>query len=173
MVIARNENIILRLLEKSDLDSLTLLANNPKIGRNLRNGFPYPYELKNAIDFYALIEGQNPKSFFAIEYAGNFCGMISLMPLTDVYCKTAEIGYWLGEPFWNKGIMTKAVALILDWGWKNLDIVRIHTGIYSYNPASARVLEKAGFRFECEFVNSIYKNGQLLNELRYSILKPE
>jgi RimJ/RimL family protein N-acetyltransferase len=98
--------------------------------------------------------------------------MIGLTPQDDVYQKTAEIGYWLGEPYWNKGIMTAAVKDTIEWGWRNLDIVRIHTGIFSFNKASARVLEKAGFSFECEFIHSVYKNGILANELRYSLLKP-
>lgn len=171
MIVSRSENIILRHLEISDLEVLVPLANNIKIAKNLRNGFPHPYTINNAYDFYSLIQSQNPQSFFVIDYDKKFAGMISLAPLSDVYCKTAEIGYWLAEPYWNKGIMTTAVRLIAEWGWQNLDIVRIHTGIFSHNMASARVLEKAGFTFECEFVNSVYKNGELLNELRYAILK--
>jgi [ribosomal protein S5]-alanine N-acetyltransferase len=171
MIIAANEICNLRNLEKDDLHLLTSYANNPKIAINLRNGFPNPYTSENAFFFYNMIEAQNPKTFFAIEHQNNFCGMISLAQLSDVYCKTAEIGYWLAEPYWNQGIMTSAVKLIVEWGWKNMDIIRIHTGVYSYNPSSAKVLEKAGFTFECEFINSIYKNGILANELRYSILK--
>jgi ribosomal-protein-alanine N-acetyltransferase len=134
--------------------------------------FPHPYELKHAYEFYAIIKKQHPQSNFAIEYKGEFAGMIGLMPQDDVYRKSAEIGYWLGEPYWNKGIMTAAVMETVEWGWRNLDIVRIHTGVFSYNKASARVLEKAGFTFEGEFIHSVYKNGILANELRYSLLKP-
>jgi RimJ/RimL family protein N-acetyltransferase len=172
MVIAQSEKVVLRYLEKNDLEILTSLANNAKIANNLRNGFPHPYEINNAYDFYSLIKGQTPQSYFAIGYDGNFAGMIGLSPQSDVYCKTAEIGYWLGEPYWNNGIMTTAVKLIVEWGWQNLEIVRIHTGIFNHNKASAFVLEKAGFQYECEFINSVYKNGKLFNELRYSLLKP-
>jgi len=172
MIIAQNTKIVLRYLELSDLEELAILANNSKIANNLRNGFKNPYNLEHAHEFYSMIQQQNPQSYFAIGYEGNFAGMIGLTKLEDVYCKTAEIGYWLGEPYWNMGLMTGAVKLVVKWGWQNLDIVRIHTGIYSHNKASARVLEKAGFKFECEFIHSIYKNGKVLNELRYSILKP-
>jgi ribosomal-protein-alanine N-acetyltransferase len=171
MTIAENELCKLRTLELSDLEILSKYANNQKIAVNLRDGFPHPYSLDNAKVFYKLIKDQEPESYFAIEYNDNFVGMIGLTPLKDVYRKTVEIGYWLAEPFWNKGIMTKAVMLMVDWGWKNLDIVRIHTGIFSYNLASARVLEKSGFTFEVEFINSIYKNGQFANERHYSILR--
>jgi ribosomal-protein-alanine N-acetyltransferase len=171
MIIAENDVCKLRSLELDDLEIFAQYANNQKIAINLRDGFPHPYILENAKAFYELVKSEVPENKFVIEYKGNFVGMIGLMPLKDVYRKSAEIGYWLAEPFWNKGIMTKAVISMVDWGWKNLDIVRIHTGIYSYNKASARVLEKSGFTFECEFINSIYKNGIFSNELRYSILK--
>jgi ribosomal-protein-alanine N-acetyltransferase len=171
MIIATSEICKLRNLEREDLNLLTRYANNPKIAINLRDGFPNPYLPEHAEYFYKMIEAQHPKTFFAIEYEGYFSGMISLLPLSDVYCKTAEIGYWLAEPFWNKGIMTSAVKLIIKWGWKNLDIVRIHTGVFSYNTSSTKVLEKAGFTFECEFINSVFKKGIIANELRYSILR--
>jgi [ribosomal protein S5]-alanine N-acetyltransferase len=172
MIIVENEVCKLRNLELNDLEALSNYANNQKIAINLRNGFPYPYTLEDAKSFYHHVKNQDSENSFVIEYNGSFAGMIGLMQLKDVYCKSAEIGYWLGEPFWNKGIMTKAVTLMVEWGWKNLDIVRIHTGIFSYNKASAKVLEKSGFSFECEFITSIFKNEKLVNELRYYILKP-
>jgi len=171
MTIAENEICKLRYLEKSDLKTLSIYANNPKIAINLRDGFPYPYTYEDAVSFYTMVQSQIPITTFAIEYKGKFAGMTGLLPMNDVYRKTAEIGYWLGEPFWNKGIATAAAKMTVDWAWKNLDIVRIHTGVFSYNPASAKVLEKAGFIFEYECKNSIFKNDKIVNELRYSILK--
>jgi len=169
---AENDICKLRKLKMHDLDILAKYANNKNIAINLRDGFPHPYSLDDAKKFYQLVKSMVPESVFVIEHKDNFAGMIGLTPLKDVYCKTAEIGYWLAEPFWNKGIMTKAVLSMVNWGWENLDVVRIHTGIYAYNEASARVLEKSGFTFECEFINSIFKYGKLANERRYSILKP-
>lgn len=172
MIIAENEICKLRFLEKSDLETLAHYANNPKIAKNLKDVFPNPYTYEDAVSFYNMVQSQNPITIFAIEYKGQFAGMTGLLPLNDVYRKTAEIGYWLGEQFWNKGIATSATKLTVNWAWKNLDIVRIHTGVFAYNPASARVLEKAGFVFEIEFKNSIFKKDKIVNELRYSILKP-
>ena len=85
------------------------------------------------------------KTIFAIEYQGEYVGNISLSVGTDIYRKSAEIGYFIGEPFWNKGIMTKAVNLITEYGFEKLSIIRIYTGIFDYNKSSQRVLEKCGF----------------------------
>lgn len=98
-------------------------------------------------------------------------GNVSLMVGTDIYRKSAEIGYFIGEPFWNKGITTKAVNLITKFGFENLDIVRIYTGIFEYNPASQRVLEKCGFTKEGVFRKSICKYGQVYDEIRYAKIK--
>lgn len=172
MIIAESEICKLRNLEEVDIEILAKLANNPKIAINLRDGFPNPYTYNDAVGFFNLVQSQNPITTFVIEFQGAFAGMIGLMPLSDVYQKSAEIGYWLAEPFWRKGIATNAVKLLVEWGWNNLDIVRIHTGVFSYNPASAKVLEKAGFTFECEFQKSVFKNGAFANELHYAILRP-
>jgi RimJ/RimL family protein N-acetyltransferase len=99
-------------------------------------------------------------------------GNASLSLGTDVYRKSAEIAYFIGEPFWNKGIVTKAVNLLTEWGFNNLDIVRIHTGVYDYNLASQRVLEKCGFIKEAVFKLAIYKNDRLYDEIRYAKIKP-
>jgi ribosomal-protein-alanine N-acetyltransferase len=85
--------------------------------------------------------------------------------------KDAEIGYFIGEPFWNKGIATKAVSLITDWGFNNLDIVRIHTGIFEFNKSSQRVLEKCGYMKEAIFKKSICKNNEIYDEIRYAKIK--
>jgi RimJ/RimL family protein N-acetyltransferase len=82
-----------------------------------------------------------------------------------------EIGYFIGEPFWNKGITTKAVNLMTDWGFKNLDIVRIYTGIFEFNKASQHVLEKCGYNKEAVFRNVICKNNRIFDEIRYAIVK--
>ena len=87
----------------------------------------------------------------------------------DVYKKTAEIGYWIGEPFWNKGIATEAVKLITDYGLKELGLVRIHTGIFEYNTASMKVLEKCGYKRDGIFEKAVIKNGQIWDEYRFSI----
>jgi [ribosomal protein S5]-alanine N-acetyltransferase len=162
-------DIKLRTFKESDALRLAELANNPKIGRYLRDGFPYPYTVADARLF--LSKFMQFDTFFAIEYKGAYVGNISLVPLENVYRKTAEIGYFLGEPWWNKGIMTTAVKLITDHGFK-LCFARIHTGIYEYNPASRRVLEKCGYVLEGIFSQSIFKENRLWDEYRYAKINP-
>ena len=168
IIIARNGDVVLRELMGSDLKELSDYANNEKVSINLRDAFPKPYTIDDARNFKKMVDNQNPKTFFAIEYQGKYVGNISLSVGKDVYRKSAEIGYFIGEPFWNKGITTKAVNLISDWGFKNLGIVRIHTGIFEFNKASQRVLEKCGFTREGVFKKSITKNNLLFDEIRYA-----
>lgn len=163
--------ITLREFSQKDKYRLAEIANNSKIFNNLREAFPHPYTLLNAEKFIDMCQKIKPPQIFAIEYDGLYVGNIGLHKETDVYRKSAEIGYFLGEPYWNKGIMTKAVNLICEYGFGKLDIVRIHTGVYDYNIPSQRVLEKCGFCKEAVFKNAIYKNGKLCDEVRYSKLK--
>lgn len=168
----QNEKIILRSLKDEDALALAQLANNKKIWLNVRDALPHPYMLEDAVFFINLIKDEITPFSFAIEYDGAFCGMIGLTPQKDVYRLTAEIGYWLGEPFWNKGIVTKAVALITDYAFNELGFIRIHTGIFEYNIASMKVLEKNGYKKDGVFEKSIIKDGKIINEHRYSKIKP-
>ena len=167
----KHDKIILRPLNDNDKDDLTRLANNKKIWDNLRDIMPHPYTTENAIFFINLTKQEYPQMTFAIDYDGQLCGVIGLLAQQDVYKKSAEIGYWIGEPFWNKGIATEAVKLITDYGLHLLDLVRIHTGIFEYNLSSMKVLEKCGYKKEGVFEKSIIKNGQIWNEHRYSKTK--
>jgi RimJ/RimL family protein N-acetyltransferase len=164
-------NIILRPFRESDGPRLAELANNKKIGRNLRDGFPYPYTLKNAMDFIG--QFKDHISFFAIEYSGEYVGNISLAPCDNVHRKTAEIGYFVGEPYWNKGIMTTAVNLITEYGFRELGFARIHTGVYEFNPASQRVLEKCGYTKEGIFRKNVFREDRLWDEVRYAKINPK
>jgi RimJ/RimL family protein N-acetyltransferase len=167
----KNDKITLRAFTDDDKEELARLANNKKIWDNLRDLMPHPYTIDNAIFFINLTKQENPQMTFAIVYAGELCGVIGLVGQQDVYRKTAEIGYWIGEPFWNKGIATGAVKLITDYGLNQLDLVRIHTGVFEYNITSMNVLERCGYKKEGVFEKAITKNGQLLNEHRFSITK--
>jgi len=169
--IAEEGEVVLRELLDSDLEKLVEYANNEKVSINLRDAFPKPYLPENAIGFKKMVDSLNPKTFFAIQYQNQYVGNISLSIGTDVYRKSAEIGYFIGEPFWNRGIATKAVNLMTNWGFSHLDIVRIHTGVFEFNKASQRVLEKCGFVKEAVFRKSICKNNELFNEIRYAKIK--
>lgn len=161
----------LRSLQPGDAGSLALYANNYHVWRNLRDYFPHPYQPEDALHFIMQNLGVEPAVNLCIHYGGECVGVIGINPQEDVYRKTAELGYWLAEPLWGRGIMTTAARRMVDYAFTHFDIVRLHAGIFEWNPASMRVLEKAGFRRECVFEHSVFKDGQLINEHRYSILK--
>jgi RimJ/RimL family protein N-acetyltransferase len=170
-IIGKDGDVILREIVEDDLPLMAKYADNKKVSMNLRDAFPNPYTIDDAKRFFKMVNEQNPKTFLAIEFQGEYVGNISLLPGSDVYRKSAEIGYFIGEPFWNKGIATKAVNMITRFGFKKLDIVRIYTGIFEYNQASQRVLEKCGFQKEVIFKDAIFKNGKLYDEVRFAKLK--
>jgi RimJ/RimL family protein N-acetyltransferase len=165
-------DVKIRPLSKKDAPIMARLANNKNIFDNLRDGFPYPYTLADAESFIENFKDHSESWIFAIEYHGEYVGNIGLIKQTDVYQKSAELGYFVGEPYWNKGIATKAIQLICDFGFQNLDIVRIHSGIYEYNKASQRVLEKCEFDKEGIFKKAIFKNGKIWDEVRYAKINP-
>ena len=173
MIRLTNKNITLREFNPDDKYRMVELANNPKISINLRDGFPNPYTLSDAENFLKKYAGMESSGIFAIEYNRIYVGNIGLHKGTDVYRKAAEIGYFLGEEYWNLGIMTKAVNLICDYGFNNMDIVRIHAGIFEFNPASMRVLEKCGFKKEAVHKKAIVKDGKIYDEIRYAKIKDE
>ena len=111
-----------------------------------------------------------PKSVFAIIYKEELCGSIGIFPMQDVYRKSAEIGYWIGEEYWGKGIAARAVEKIVQYGFENFDIVKIFAGIFSNNRASERVLEKNGFIKEAVLKKAVFKNDEFLDEHRYALL---
>jgi RimJ/RimL family protein N-acetyltransferase len=167
MIKLTTENVTLREFTPDDKYRLVELANNEKISINLRDGFPNPYTLADAESFLEKYAGLESSLILAIEYNNVYVGNIGLHKGTDVYRKSAEIGYFLGEPYWNLGIMTKAVNLICDYGFKTMDIVRIHAGIFEFNPVSMRVLEKCGFKRESVAEKAIIKKGVIYDEIRY------
>ena len=139
------ENIKLRPLSENDTSELAKLANNKNVSINLRDAFPFPYTLQNAKEFINICKKQNPTTTFAIEWQGKYVGNIGLAIGSDVYRKSAEIGYFIGELYWNKGIASKSVKLITEYGFNVLKIIRIHTGVFEFNKASMKVLEKNGY----------------------------
>ncbi|WP_205503086.1 GNAT family N-acetyltransferase [Rufibacter psychrotolerans] len=163
--------VTLRRLTFQDEVSLAQLANNKKVWENLRDYFPHPYAVEHAHQFIRLVQEENPPLTFAITCHDQLCGVISLVRQTDVYRFTAEIGYWLGEPFWHQGIAPRAVQLITAYGFQELGLARIYAGIFEYNAASMRVLEKCGYQKEGIFKKAIFKNGKFWNEHRYAIVQ--
>lgn len=159
----------LRPFTMNDLDDLIRYANNPNIAKNLTDLFPYPYGREDGKKFIKMTMEQNPRQVMAIAIDGEVCGAIGVHPQTDIQRKNAELGYWLAEPFWGKGIITKAVKQMIDYGFKTFDINRIYARPFGDNRASQRVLEKAGFVLEARFKNTLIKNGVYQDELVYAV----
>lgn len=161
------EKIKIRPLQLSDKTELAKLANNKKIWNNLRDYIPFPYRESDAEFFINMTKQEKPKQTFGIVYKGKLSGVIGLIIQKDVYQKSAEIGYWIGEPFWGNGIATRAVTLITAYGFNELNLNRIYTGVFEYNIASMTVLEKNGYEKEGVFKNAIIKNNRVFDEHRY------
>lgn len=151
-----------------DAPSIAKYANNRKIWMNLRDAFPHPYGIQDAASFISRAIEADSIITFAIATTSEAIGSIGLTPGIDVHRYTAEMGYWLAEPFWGKGIMTKAVKSMVDYATHDLKMHRIFAEPYATNPASARVLEKAGFLCEGILHSSVYKEGKILNQYLYS-----
>lgn len=161
------KEVKLRELHLSDISQLAKLANNKNIWINLRDSFPYPYDESDAKFFINLVTKEKPKQHFGIEYEGDLCGVAGLVLQKDVYRKSAEIGYWIGESFWGKGIATKAIKLITNYGFGDLKLDRIHAGVFEFNISSMKALEKNGYKKEGVFKKAIFKNDKVLDEHRY------
>lgn len=159
----------LRPFTMNDLDSLVKYANNPKIAANMTDAFPHPYSKEVGERFIAMAMSHIPLRIRAIEINGEACGGIGIHPGEDVHRKNAEMGYWLAEPYWGKGIITEAIKQSVEYGFKTFDIVRIFARPYGFNLASQRVLEKAGLKKEAVLKNTLFKNGQFTDEVIYSI----
>lgn len=158
-------NVLIRPWQATDAQPLVTLANNKKIWDNVRDYFPHPYTAQDAEQWLALNVGIRPVLNFVIEVDSNFAGSIGMVPKTDIYRNNMEIGYWLGEPFWGKGIATKAITLICEEIAKDYPhINRICAEVFENNKASMRALEKNGFVLECIRKKAAIKNHQLLDD---------
>ncbi|MFT5885114.1 MAG: ribosomal-protein-alanine N-acetyltransferase [Arcticibacterium sp.] len=164
-------NITLRPLHLEDKAVIAKLADNVNIWSSVRDYFPHPYTQRDAEWFIEHSLAMKVQENFAITYNENFCGIISANVQTDVYRKSAEMGYWIGEPFWGKGIATKATDLICDYTFQNLGVERIFSSVFEYNKASIRVLEKSGFEKEGVFRKAIFKKGRLWDEHKFAKLR--
>lgn len=162
----------LRSLEESDSAQIARLINNKKIWDNLRDYIPYPYKMEDADYFIDCAKKQPLAQTFAIILDdGELCGVISLESQSDIYRMTAELGYWIGEKYWGKGIATKAIALITKHGFEELKLERIYAGVFGFNIPSMKVLEKNGYALEGVFRNAIIKNDKILDEHVFAKLK--
>jgi len=161
----------LRAWRKGDEESLVRHANNPNVARNLRDRFPHPYTLTDARSWVRHARSQDPITDFAIVVNGEAAGGIGFELQRDVARRSAELGYWLGEAHWGRGIVTEGVRALTRLMFSNFDLNRIYSTVFDGNPASVRVLEKAGFTFEGRMRKAAVKGGRTLDVLLYALLK--
>ena len=154
-----------------DAESLARHANSRKVWLAVRDLFPHPYTIQDAREFLQRATTEQPEMKFCIEIEGAAVGGIGVHPGQDVHRHTATVGYWLGEEFWGRGIMTEAVTAVIDLCFENFPLRRISAEVFANNPASARVLEKAGFILEGRLKNHVIKDGKLLDSLLYAKTK--
>jgi len=151
--------------------SLAKHANNRRIWLGLRDLFPHPYTVDDGKQFLQRATSAQPTTDFCIEIDGSAAGGIGIRIGEDVHRHTAELGYWLSEKFWGQGVTSEAVTTFTDYCFENFPLHRIYAEPYANNPASLRVLEKAGFVLEARLKKNVIKDGQILDSLLYAKTK--
>lgn len=167
--------VTLRPWREEDSVSVSTAANNPNIAANLRNAFPSPYTLDDARSYIrdCIDKGEDRQLTRAIVIDGRAVGSIGIFPQSDVYERSAELGYWLAEEYWGKGVMTEAVVQLCREAFARFPLLRIYAEVYDYNQGSRRVLEKAGFTCEGTMQNGVFKNGTVHSYCMYALLRDE
>jgi RimJ/RimL family protein N-acetyltransferase len=166
-------DLILRDLEPTDDAAMALLANDRTVWIHLRDRMPYPYTIEDARWFIGHARSPGREIAWAIEVQGAFAGVIGLERRGDVHRYSAEIGYWLGAPFRGRGLGTRAVRALVEHAFATTDLLRIDADVFSTNPASARVLEKAGFVREGVRRADVVKDGAVLDAHLWARLRPD
>ncbi|MGH8632673.1 MAG: GNAT family N-acetyltransferase [Burkholderiales bacterium] len=155
---------------RSDKAALVRFANNRNIWRNLTHMFPHPYTEANADWWFSFLAKTTEPTSWAIEVEGLAVGGIGVTLKEGVYAKAADFGYWLGEPYWGRGIMTEAVKAVSSYAMRRFELIRLEAPVFDWNPASMRVLEKCGFVREGVLRASAVKDGQVIDRVIYALL---
>ncbi|RAJ06545.1 RimJ/RimL family protein N-acetyltransferase [Chitinophaga skermanii] len=161
--------VVLARWEPAFKAALVENANNPQIAKNMTNQFPHPFTGEVADKFIAHYGSMEPARIFAILVNGTPVGAIGIHPKEDIEAKNAELGYWLGEAHWGKGIMTAAIRLMVEYGFATFEINRVFARPFGSNISSQKALERAGFLLEARLKGTFYKNDQYEDELIYAI----
>ena len=162
-----------RSWETSDAESIARYANNRKVWINLRDAFPHPYTRQNAREFIRSCRQRSPETTFAIAVDGEAIGSAGFVLHPDVERVSAEIGYWIGEPFWGRGIATDALSGLTRYAIETHGLTRVYALPFAWNAASCRVLEKAGFVLEARLRRSAIKDGAVTDQMQYAFIVPE
>lgn len=165
----------IRKWKLSDAKDLAAALSNRKIQDNLRDGLPYPYTEQDGVDYISamLSFDENETFAFAITVDDKAVGSIGVFRQGNIHRQTGELGYYIAEEYWGKGIMTEAVIQTCEYVLEMSDIIRIYAEPFAYNGASCRVLEKAGFQYEGTLRSNAVKNGKVIDMKMYSLLKTE
>ena len=168
-------NCRIRKWELADAKDLAAALSNTKIQDNLRDGLPYPYTEQDGIDYISsmLSADENDTFAFAITVDEKVIGSIGVFRQGNIHKQTAEVGYYIAEEYWGKGIMTEAIKQTCKYVFDKSDIIRIYAEPFAYNAASCRVLEKAGFQYEGTLRKNAVKNGKVIDMKMYSLLRTE
>lgn len=166
-------NIIIRQWKLSDAADLANAISNLNVQNRLHDGIPYPYTENDGQQFIStmLASDKNDLFAFAIEYDGKVVGSVSAERQKNIHRKTAELGYYIAEEYWGKGIATQAVKLLCDYVFKNSDIIRIFAEVLAHNDASCKVLEKSGFQCEGTLRQSAVKCGKVTDVKVYALIR--
>lgn len=165
----------IRKWELSDAENLAAALSNKKVQDNLRDGLPYPYTEKDGEDFIsAMLSADENKIFaFAVTVDNTVIGSISVSRQGNIHRLAGELGYYIAEEYWGRGITTEAVRQICEYVFSQSDMIRIYAEPFAHNTASCRVLEKAGFQYEGTLRSNAVKNGKVMDMRVYSLLKEE
>ena len=167
------DNYCIRSFEENDVDSIVKYANNIEVSRYLRDSFPYPYSRENAIQWVSFVKNNYSTLFFAIANDKELIGGISAVPQPDVHRFSAEVGFWIGQLFWNKGIMTKAIPAFCNYLFTKFNFNRLTSNVFDGNEASKKVLSRSGFILEGVLRKSVYKNDKFVDQFIYGLLKED
>jgi ribosomal-protein-alanine N-acetyltransferase len=167
------DTCIVRSWRASDVGSLVAHANNRKIWLNLRDRFPHPYTKSDGQAYVRMARSMDPETFFAIAVAGEAVGAVGFVMQPDVERMSAEVGYWLGEAFWGRGIVTDALQAVTRYAIERHRFTRLFAVPFAHNTASCRVLEKAGYVLEARLRRSAIKDGVVIDQLQYAFAAPE
>ena len=166
-------NLTIRKWSIDDKTDLAINLNNLKVMNNLRDGLPYPYTEDDAEDFIrAMLSADNDKTFaFAITLDDKVIGSIGVFRQDNIHSRTAEMGYYIGEPYWGNGYMTNAIKQVCSYVFENTDIIRIFAEPFAHNIASCRALEKAGFQYEGTLKSNAVKCGNVVDMKMYALTR--
>lgn len=165
----------IRKWKLSDAEDLAIALSNRKVQDNLRDGLPYPYTEQDGKDYISdMLSANEDDTFaFAVTADNKVVGSIGVFRQENIHRQTAELGYYVAEEYWSRGIMTEAVKQICEYVFSKSDILRIYAEPFAYNIASCRVLEKAGFQYEGTLRSNAVKNGEVIDMKMYSLLRTE